>query len=85
MHVPTIAQYLKQAEELKSLAKGFEIPVFNTLIEVLRQASSDKTLLAKLHKLGDESSRINATRKFALAAQAIAANKKLDAQSMQMK
>ena len=83
--MPTVSQYIKQAEELKSLAKGLEVPVFNTLIEVLRSASDINAALARLRKLGHESSRIQATRKFALAAMAIDANKKLDSQSMQMK
>ena len=83
--MPTLRQYADQAKELKPRAKGFEIPVFNTLIGVLSSASSANVAASELAKLGNDSSRIRATRKFALAAQAIRAKKQLDAQSMQMK
>ncbi|CAG0952225.1 hypothetical protein PLCT2_00262 [Planctomycetaceae bacterium] len=82
MHTPR--KYADQCEELKALAKGFEIPVFNTLIKVLRNASSVKAAAAELDKLSSES-RLRATQKFALAAKLVRAQKKLDAQSMQMK
>ncbi|MCC6151796.1 MAG: hypothetical protein IT461_16215, partial [Planctomycetes bacterium] len=81
--MPTLSQYVEQAKELKARAKGFEVPVFNTLIDVLGSASSVKLAAAELAKLGDESSRLLATRKFALAAQAIREKKELNAQSMQ--
>ena len=81
----TLRQYADQAKELKAQAKDFEVPVFNTLIGVLSSASSANVAASVLAKLGDDSSRIRATRKFALAAQAIRAKKQLDAQSMQMK
>ena len=83
--MPTLRQYVEQAKELKPRAKGFEIPVFNTLIGVLSSASSANVAASELTKLGNDSSRIRATRKFALAAQAIRAKKQLNAQSMQMK
>jgi hypothetical protein len=83
--MPTLREYVDQARELKARAKGFEVPVFNTLIGVLSSAASAKLAAAKLAKLGDESSRLRATRKFALAAQAIRAKKQLNAESMQMK
>ena len=83
--MPTLRQYADQAKELKPRAKGFEIPVFNTLIGVLSSASSANVAASELAKLGNDSSRIRATRKFALAAQAIRAKKQLNAQSMQMK
>ena len=83
--MPTLRQYADQAKELKALAKGFEVSVFNTLIGVLSSASSSNVAASQLAKLGDDSSRIRATRKFALAAQAIRAKKQLDAESMQMK
>jgi hypothetical protein len=82
MHTPR--KYADQCEELKALAKGFEIPVFNTLIKVLRSASSLKAAAAELEKLGQES-RIRATQKFGLAAKLVREQKKLDAKSMQMK
>ena len=83
--MPTLRQYADQAKELKARAKGFEVPVFNTLIGVLSSASSANVAASKLAKLGNDSSRIRATRKFALAAQAIRAKKQLDTESMQMK
>ncbi len=83
--MPTLRESVDQAKDLKSRAKGFEVPVFNTLIGVLSSAASAKLAAAELAKLGDDSSRILATRKFALAAQAIRAKKELDAESMQMK
>ena len=81
----TLRQYADQAKELKAQAKDFEVPVFNTLIGVLSSASSANVAASVLAKLGDDSSRIRATRKFALAAQAIRAKKQLDVESMQMK
>ena len=83
--MPTLQEYVDQAKELKARAKGFEIPVFNTLIGVLSSAASAKLAAAELAKLGDDSSRLLATRKFALAAQAIRAKKQLNTESMQMK
>ena len=83
--MPTLRQYADQAKELKAQAKDFEVPVFNTLIGVLSSASSANVAASVLAKLGDDSSRIRATRKFALAAQAIRAKKQPDAESMQMK
>ncbi len=83
--MPTLRQYVDQAKELKARAKGFEVPVFNTLIGVLSSAASANVAASELAKLGDDSSRMRATRKFALAAQAIRAKKQLNAESMQMK
>lgn len=83
--MPTLRQYADQAKELKARAKGFEVPVFNTLIGVLSSASSANVAARELDKLGNDSSRMRATRKFALAAQVIRAKKQLDAESMQMK
>ena len=83
--MPTLREYVDQAKELKVLAKGFEVPVFNTLIGVLSSAASAKLAAARLAKLGNDSSRLRATRKFALAAQAIRAKKDLNDESMQMK
>ena len=52
---------------------------------MLSSASSANVAASELAKLGDDSSRMRATRKFALAAQAIRAKKQLNAESMQMK
>lgn len=83
--MPSLQEYVDQAKELKARAKGFEIPVFNTLIGVLSSAASAKLAAAELARLGNDSSRIRATRKFELAAHAIREKKQLDAASMQMK
>ena len=63
--MPTLRQYVDQAKELKARAKGFEVPVFNTLIGVLSSAASANVAASELAKLGTDSSRICATRKFA--------------------